>query len=89
MGLLLRYDINGLNYIFSISYNLYRLISFPEFQAFESLLCSADALFATAFQMFDANGSGFVSFGTSNTLFYWRFPIFSSPLNVQGISLNL
>jgi len=38
------------------------LISFPEFQAFEGLLCVPDALYKTAFQLFDTNGSGFVSF---------------------------
>jgi len=37
-------------------------ISFPEFQAFEGLLCLPDALYITAFQLFDVNGSGLVSF---------------------------
>lgn len=38
------------------------LISFPEFQAFEGLLCLPDALYVTAFQLFDTNGTGLVSF---------------------------
>lgn len=38
-------------------------ISFSEFQAFEGLLCQPDALYKTAFQMFDKNGNGNVSFG--------------------------
>ncbi|XP_064643384.1 electrogenic aspartate/glutamate antiporter SLC25A12, mitochondrial-like isoform X3 [Lineus longissimus] len=38
------------------------LISFGEFQAFESILCSPDGLYTTAFQLFDKNGSGFVTF---------------------------
>ncbi|XP_063532931.1 calcium-binding mitochondrial carrier protein Aralar1 isoform X2 [Cydia strobilella] len=38
------------------------LISFPEFQAFEGLLCVPDALYKTAFQLFDTNGNGFVAF---------------------------
>lgn len=45
------------------------LISFSEFQAFEGLLCLPDALYKTAFQLFDINGNGMVSFGerlTSN-----------------------
>lgn len=42
---------------------LSRLISFPEFQAFEGLLCVPDALYKTAFQLFDTNGNGMVSFG--------------------------
>lgn len=39
------------------------LISFSEFQAFEGLLCYPDALYKTAFQLFDTNGNGLVSFG--------------------------
>uniref|UniRef100_T1JI93 EF-hand domain-containing protein n=1 Tax=Strigamia maritima TaxID=126957 RepID=T1JI93_STRMM len=37
------------------------LISFPEFQAFEAILCLPDSLYKTAFQLFDTNGSGFVT----------------------------
>ncbi|CAH2071830.1 unnamed protein product, partial [Iphiclides podalirius] len=37
-------------------------ISFPEFQAFEGLLCVPDALYKTAFQLFDTNGNGLVAF---------------------------
>jgi solute carrier family 25 (mitochondrial aspartate/glutamate transporter), member 12/13 len=39
------------------------LISFPEFHAFEGLLCVPDALYKTAFQLFDTNGNGMVAFG--------------------------
>ncbi|XP_017964626.1 calcium-binding mitochondrial carrier protein Aralar1 isoform X1 [Drosophila navojoa] len=38
------------------------LISFPEFQAFEGLLCAPDALYRTAFQLFDRQGNGTVSY---------------------------
>lgn len=38
-------------------------ISYAEFQAFEGLLCFPDALYKTAFQLFDTNGNGVVSFG--------------------------
>lgn len=38
------------------------LISFPEFQAFEALLCGPDALYKAAFQLFDTKGSGYVTF---------------------------
>ncbi|KAH8384201.1 hypothetical protein KR200_002283, partial [Drosophila serrata] len=38
------------------------LISFSEFQAFEGLLCKPDALYRTAFQLFDRKGNGTVSF---------------------------
>ncbi|CAG9559559.1 unnamed protein product [Danaus chrysippus] len=37
-------------------------ISFAEFQAFEGLLCVPDALYKTAFQLFDTNGNGLVAF---------------------------
>nr|XP_032513154.1 calcium-binding mitochondrial carrier protein Aralar1-like isoform X4 [Danaus plexippus plexippus] len=37
-------------------------ISFEEFQAFEGLLCVPDALYKTAFQLFDTNGNGLVAF---------------------------
>lgn len=43
----------------------FRLISFAEFQAFEGHLCDPDALYRTAFQLFDLNGTGFVGFGIS------------------------
>lgn len=42
------------------------LISYPEFQAFEGLLCFPDALYKTAFQLFDTNGNGMVSYGKCN-----------------------
>lgn len=38
-------------------------ISFPEFQAFEGLLCTPDALYKTAFQLFDVKGNGTVTYG--------------------------
>jgi len=38
------------------------LISFMEFQAFEAVLCRPDALYITAFQLFDTNGSGTITF---------------------------
>ena len=38
------------------------LISFAEFHAFEGLLCVPDALYKTAFQLFDTMGTGMVSF---------------------------
>lgn len=41
-------------------------ISYSEFQAFEGLLCYPDALYKTAFQLFDTNGNGMVSFGKLN-----------------------
>jgi solute carrier family 25 aspartate/glutamate transporter 12/13 len=38
------------------------LISFPEFTAFEAVLCGPDALYRTAFQLFDIGGTGLITF---------------------------
>lgn len=38
------------------------LISYQEFEAFEAVLCQPDAIYRAAFQLFDTNGSGFVTF---------------------------
>jgi len=40
-----------------------KLISFEEFIEFEGRLCVPDALYRTAFQLFDTSGNGTVSFG--------------------------
>ena len=56
------------------------VISFPEFQAFEGLLCQPDALYALAFHLFDKNSSGYVTYGrsflSSSLLFYWMSKCF-------------
>lgn len=39
------------------------LISFPEFVAFESVLCAPDSLFMVAFLLFDKAGNGVTTFG--------------------------
>lgn len=44
------------------------LISFSEFQAFEGLLCTPDALYKIAFQLFDRKGTGLISYG--NKIFF-------------------
>jgi hypothetical protein len=41
-------------------------ISFSEFQAFEGLLVNPDNLYKTAFQLFDKNGNGSVTFCKCN-----------------------
>lgn len=46
------------------------LISFAEFYAFEGLLCVPDALYKTAFQLFDTRGTGMVTFGEFNRLLF-------------------
>ena len=43
------------------------LISFAEFQAFEAVLCLPDALYMTAFSLFDTNGSGKLQVQSSRT----------------------
>ncbi|XP_035031434.1 calcium-binding mitochondrial carrier protein Aralar1 isoform X1 [Hippoglossus stenolepis] len=45
------------------------LISFQEFQAFESVLCAPDVLFILAFQLFDKNGTGNISFENVRDIF--------------------
>jgi len=55
------------------------LISFNEFQAFEGRLCIPDALYRTAFQLFDTNGNGSVSYDEfkeiiSKTTLHQRIP---------------
>uniref|UniRef100_A0A8C9WZ44 Solute carrier family 25 member 12 n=1 Tax=Sander lucioperca TaxID=283035 RepID=A0A8C9WZ44_SANLU len=45
------------------------LISFQEFQAFESVLCAPDALFIVAFQLFDKTGTGNISFENVRDIF--------------------
>ncbi|KAG9355459.1 hypothetical protein JZ751_000297 [Albula glossodonta] len=45
------------------------LISFQEFLAFESVLCSPDALFMVAFQMFDKTGNGETTFDDVKQVF--------------------
>lgn len=55
-------------------------ISFSEFQAFEGLLCVPDALYKTAFQLFDTNGNGLVAFGEIDSTFVylpWKFTTYS------------
>ena len=49
-----------------------RFISFPEFQAFEALLCSPESVYALAFQLFDSNGSGAITYGQLNTSIFCR-----------------
>ncbi|NXY75703.1 CMC1 protein, partial [Glareola pratincola] len=45
------------------------LISFQEFVAFESVLCTPDAIFVVAFQLFDKSGSGEVTFANVKEIF--------------------
>uniref|UniRef100_A0A4W3IEG5 Solute carrier family 25 member 12 n=1 Tax=Callorhinchus milii TaxID=7868 RepID=A0A4W3IEG5_CALMI len=45
------------------------LISFQEFVAFESVLCAPDAMFMVAFQLFDKNGNGEVTFENIKEIF--------------------
>ncbi|XP_018428076.1 PREDICTED: calcium-binding mitochondrial carrier protein Aralar1 [Nanorana parkeri] len=45
------------------------LISFQEFQAFESVLCAPDAMFIVAYQLFDKGGLGEVTFEDVKEIF--------------------
>ena len=44
-------------------FNECSLISFVEFQAFESLLCAPDAISQLSFKLFDVDKSGKVTYG--------------------------
>ncbi|XP_075678319.1 calcium-binding mitochondrial carrier protein aralar1 isoform X1 [Dermatophagoides pteronyssinus] len=55
------------------------LISFQEFEAFEAVLCSPDAIYMTAFQLFDTNGSGSITYDEfeeiiKSTIFHQKIP---------------
>ncbi|XP_030310096.1 calcium-binding mitochondrial carrier protein Aralar1 [Calypte anna] len=45
------------------------LISYQEFLAFESVLCTPDAIFVVAFQLFDKTGNGEVTFANVKEIF--------------------
>ncbi|XP_010070889.1 PREDICTED: calcium-binding mitochondrial carrier protein Aralar1 [Pterocles gutturalis] len=45
------------------------LISYQEFLAFESVLCTPDAIFIVAFQLFDKSGNGEVTFASVKEIF--------------------
>ncbi|XP_005152663.1 electrogenic aspartate/glutamate antiporter SLC25A12, mitochondrial [Melopsittacus undulatus] len=45
------------------------LISFQEFLAFESVLCTPDAIFIVAFQLFDKTGNGEITFANVKEIF--------------------
>lgn len=60
-----------------------RLISFPEFLAFESVLCAPDALFIVAFQLFDKTGTGDISFGKSVFQFMQLLLMYSHIFNLN------
>ncbi|NXP15564.1 CMC1 protein, partial [Thinocorus orbignyianus] len=45
------------------------LISFQEFLAFESVLCTPDAIFIVAFQLFDKSGNGEITFANVKEIF--------------------
>jgi hypothetical protein len=63
------------------------LISFSEFQAFEGLLCLPDALYKTAFQLFDKNGNGSVTFGECSGLSHISmFPKLFEPRHINSKS---
>ncbi|EMP38672.1 Calcium-binding mitochondrial carrier protein Aralar1 [Chelonia mydas] len=46
-----------------------KLISYQEFLAFESVLCTPDAMFIVAFQLFDKSGNGEVTFENVKEIF--------------------
>ncbi|XP_049798029.1 calcium-binding mitochondrial carrier protein Aralar1 isoform X1 [Schistocerca nitens] len=65
------------------------LISFPEFQAFEGLLCVPDALYKTAFQLFDTNGNGMVTFDEFVEVMRKTVLLQKLPFNMDGDFVKL
>lgn len=65
------------------------LISFPEFQAFEGLLCVPDALYYTAFRLFDTNGNGSVSFDEFKEIILQTTLQQKIPFDLDGVFANL
>lgn len=61
----------------------FRLISFAEFQAFESLLSQPDALYKVAFHLFDINGNGVISYGNKIVVLKSFWGINNNFLNFQ------
>ena len=64
---------------FKTSNFFHSLISFQEFEAFEAVLCSPDAIYMTAFQLFDTNGSGSITYDEfeeiiKSTIFHQKIP---------------
>uniref|UniRef100_A0A8D2ZTA4 EF-hand domain-containing protein n=1 Tax=Scophthalmus maximus TaxID=52904 RepID=A0A8D2ZTA4_SCOMX len=65
------------------------LISFQEFLAFESVLCAPDALFIVAYQLFDKNGTGTVSFENVRDIFSQTTVHHHIPFNWEGEFIRL
>jgi solute carrier family 25 aspartate/glutamate transporter 12/13 len=59
-------------------------ISFPEFVAFEGLLCVADALYFIAFRLFDTNGNGLISFDEFEKVIRHTTLYKKIPFNMDG-----
>uniref|UniRef100_A0ACB8G193 Uncharacterized protein n=1 Tax=Sphaerodactylus townsendi TaxID=933632 RepID=A0ACB8G193_9SAUR len=55
------------------------LISYQEFLAFESVLCTPDAMFIVAFQLFDKSGNGEVTFGKNGASVVEMIPAVRGP----------
>ncbi|NXF61821.1 CMC1 protein, partial [Ciccaba nigrolineata] len=57
------------------------LISYQEFLAFESVLCTPDAIFIVAFQLFDKSGNGEVTFANVKEIFEQTITHLQIPFN--------
>lgn len=59
-------------------------ISFPEFQAFEAVLCQPDAIYLTAFNIFDTTGVGSVTFEDFQTIVQHTLLHRLAPFDFEG-----
>ena len=64
-------------------------ISFSEFLAFERRLCKPDALYRTAFQVFDRDGEGTVSFSEFASIMKRTTLHNSIPFDLEGSFVQL
>ncbi|KER32177.1 hypothetical protein T265_01787 [Opisthorchis viverrini] len=65
------------------------LISFDEFLALEALLCTSDALYALAFEIFDSKGRGYLEFEDFKDVFQLTSPYARIPFNFDCDFINL
>ncbi|GAA48543.1 calcium-binding mitochondrial carrier protein Aralar1 [Clonorchis sinensis] len=65
------------------------LISFDEFLALEALLCTSDALYALAFEIFDSKGRGYLEFEDFKEVFQLTSPYARIPFNFDCDFINL
>ncbi len=65
------------------------LISFDEFNAFEAVLCSPDAIYLIAFEIFDRDGSKTVTFDEFQAIIKHTKPLYDVAIDINSDLINL